>query len=72
MMYFWFILLVAFIVALVYLLKNAKLGGLSLRQKEAPLDVLKRRFARGEISKEEYEERKAILLEEEQQESDLL
>jgi len=29
--------------------------------KESPLDILKRRFAAGEITKEEYEERKKIL-----------
>jgi len=29
--------------------------------KESPLDILKRRYASGEITKEEYEERKKIL-----------
>ena len=33
--------------------------------KEKPIDVLKRRFANGEISEEEYEERKAVLEEDE-------
>lgn len=30
-------------------------------KKETPLDILKKRFAAGEISKEEYEESKKIL-----------
>ncbi|WP_339838861.1 SHOCT domain-containing protein [uncultured Flavobacterium sp.] len=30
-------------------------------QKETPLDVLKKRFAVGEISKEEYQEKKDLL-----------
>lgn len=31
------------------------------RQSERPLDTLKRRYAAGEITTEEYEERKAVL-----------
>ena len=30
-------------------------------KKETPLDILKNKFARGEISKEEYEEKKKML-----------
>jgi len=30
-------------------------------KRDAPLEILKRRFASGEISKEEYEERKKII-----------
>jgi len=30
-------------------------------KKESPLEVLKRRFAKGEITKEEYEEAKKVL-----------
>lgn len=30
-------------------------------KKDTPLDILKRRFANGEITKEEFEERKKIL-----------
>ena len=30
---------------------------------EEPLEILKRRYARGEITRQEYEERKKVLLE---------
>ncbi|MCQ6961512.1 SHOCT domain-containing protein [Mucilaginibacter sp. JC4] len=31
------------------------------KKKDSPLDILKKRFASGEITKEEYHERKKIL-----------
>lgn len=31
------------------------------KKKDSPLDILKKRFASGEINKEEYEEKKRIL-----------
>lgn len=31
------------------------------RKKDSPLDILKKRFASGEITKEEYQEKKKIL-----------
>ncbi|MFQ5447107.1 MAG: SHOCT domain-containing protein [Saprospiraceae bacterium] len=64
MMYFWFIFLGTFIAAAAYFVLQ-KGGFISDQRKEDPLDILKRRFANGEIDEEEYEERKAVLEEDE-------
>ena len=63
MMYFW-ILLPAIAIAVVWYFNkgNAPFGS---SKREDPVDVLKRRFANGEIDEEEYEERKAVLEEDE-------
>lgn len=53
MLLFW----VAIIVLLVLLLR----GRPPAQTRPDPLDILKERFARGEIDKEEYEERRKIL-----------
>ncbi|MFZ0456062.1 MAG: SHOCT domain-containing protein [Ignavibacteriaceae bacterium] len=59
--------LIILIVAVVFLVKYIYPGNSNdqkniFRNKENALDVLKRRFANGEISKEEYEEKKHVLL----------
>ena len=51
---FWIVIILwIFIGPKPYILKNDK--------KETPLDILKRRYANGDISKEEFEERKKTL-----------
>jgi len=52
MLFFW-VLLIVVIVLLV--------RGRPAQERQSPLDILKERFARGEISKEEYEERRKVL-----------
>lgn len=64
MMYSWIILLVIAIVAGWYLINNKNTSTWAPKE-ESPMDILKRRFANGEITEEEYEERKAVLEEDE-------
>ena len=54
---FWFILMI-WVFATPYELPGQR------RKKDSPTDILKKRFASGEITKEEYLERKKILEEE--------
>jgi putative membrane protein len=60
MLVFW----VAVIVGIAFLVKwvVAQSGGGSHGGSESPLDILKRRYARGEIDKAEFEEKKKDLL----------
>lgn len=60
MMIFWIILLAVAIYFMVRLFRGAsesQQGG----RGETPMDILKRRYANGEISKEEFEEKKKEL-----------
>ena len=50
---FWLIVII-FLIAFV-------MPGRNRRARETPLEILKRRYAAGEISKDEYEERRATL-----------
>jgi len=60
-MFMWLLLLIA-IVLIVYSLMRASRGGsLGTSLHETPLDVLKRRYAQGEITKEKFEEMKKDL-----------
>ncbi|HZP94615.1 MAG TPA: SHOCT domain-containing protein [Burkholderiales bacterium] len=53
----WWVFWVVVIVALVAFV----LPGWNRGERETPLEILKRRYAAGEISKDEYEERRATL-----------
>jgi len=58
MMYGWTIIIALVLIALWYF--NRHKFDFSAKQ-DKPLDILKKRFAAGEISSQEYEERKAEL-----------
>lgn len=56
------LLWILLIVAIVALVKGVSGGGASSdRRQEEPLDILKRRYARGEIEREEFEQKKRDL-----------
>ncbi len=62
----WMLLFIAAIVVVVVLLVrwtmgSTHYGGAGLPGAKTPLDILQERFARGEINKEEYEERRRVL-----------
>jgi putative membrane protein len=59
LMWFLFLILVAIVIYLVLQSTRSRTGDGAPR--ETPMEILKKRFARGEITKEEYEERKRIL-----------
>jgi putative membrane protein len=55
---FWILILAGLVLLIKYLWE----GGGGRRSEESALEVLKKRYARGEISKEEFEEKKKDLL----------
>ena len=67
--WFWTILMAAFwiavIVGIVFLIRwlviSTIAGGRAARSEDSPLEILKRRYARGEIDKQEFEEKKRDL-----------
>ena len=65
MMFTWIFVLAVIILAVWYFSKEK--GNLSFgnNKKDAAKDILNRRFANGEITEQEYEERKAVLEEDE-------
>jgi putative membrane protein len=61
MWWVWLIIIIAVIVILAYLANSSKAGSYNI-SKETPLDLLKKRYAKGEIDKLEFEEKKKDLL----------
>jgi putative membrane protein len=58
MIIFWGLVVVGIIFLIRYLIGTTKTG----RGEESALDILKKRYARGEIEKEEFEQKKKDLL----------
>jgi putative membrane protein len=59
MMMWWWILIPVVLVLGVFLYNGRNIQ--NTEKKENPMDILDNRFAKGEISKEEYEEQKRML-----------
>ena len=59
MMVLWIVLIA---VLIYWIIRAAQRGGATGSGQESAIDILKKRYARGEISKEEFEERKKDLM----------
>ena len=64
-MFSWIFILIAIVAGIWYFSQNKNQINSSANKKKDAIDLLKRRFANGEIDEEEYEERKAVLEEDE-------
>lgn len=58
---FWIAVIVGVIFLIRWLAITMRTGGQSARSEDSALEILKRRYARGEINKEEFEEKKKDL-----------
>jgi len=58
-MMWWWVLIPVILILVVFLLRGK--GMARNKQNKSPMEILDDRFARGEISKEEYEEQKRTL-----------
>lgn len=59
---FWILIIATVVLVLRWLLDQFKPGGTIPQREESALDILKKRYARGEIDKAEFEEKKKDLL----------
>ena len=57
----WLLLLIIAGIVVYFVLQQSKTGGRILGGSEAPLEILKKRYARGEIDKETFERMKKDL-----------
>ena len=60
-MIFWIVLIAGIILLAIWVIQRAAGGGTS-KTGESALEILKKRYASGEISKEEFEEKKRDIL----------
>lgn len=58
---FWFVLIAGIVLLVIWAIQRIA-GGETGRPVESSLEILKKRYARGEISKEEFEEKKRDIL----------
>ncbi len=58
---FWIAVIVGIVFLIRWLVVSTRTGGHAARAEDSPLEILKRRYARGEINREEFEEKKRDL-----------
>jgi putative membrane protein len=61
MLVFWVAVIVGIILLIRWLVMSTRAGEHSARSEDSALEILKRRYARGEINKEEFEEKRKVL-----------
>lgn len=61
MLFFWIIIIVAVVLVIRWAVGSQGGGSMTGTGHESPLELLKKRYARGEISKEEFEQMKQDL-----------
>lgn len=62
MLVFWVLIIAGIVLVVKWLVEQGRSGGTYGSEGEAALDILKNRYARGEIGKEEFEAKKKDLL----------
>jgi putative membrane protein len=62
MVIFWIAVIVGIVLLIRWLILSTRTATPNQRQDESAIDILKKRYARGEIDKEEFEQRKKDLL----------
>ena len=59
-MFFWLLILIGIIALVIWAIQKSA-GAIQPTNAESALDILKKRYAKGEIDKEEFEERKRLV-----------
>jgi len=60
---FWIVVIIGVIYLIKWLSASSKQGGTETKKEDTALDILRERYAKGEINREEFEEKKKILKE---------
>ena len=60
-MFMWIVFLIIIVLLIYFILQSQKTKGQTPAQGESPLDILKKRYAKGEISKEDFDRMKRDL-----------
>jgi putative membrane protein len=62
MMIFWILVIIGIVFLVKWLVEQGRTDRQTSQKEESPLDILKKRYAKGEIDKEEFEQKKKDLL----------
>lgn len=61
MILFWLLIVVGLVVLIRFLLAKTRSDGLGINSRRDALDILKERYAKGEIDKQEFEQKRSDL-----------